>query len=80
MKKNFRLKNLCCANCGAKMERLIQKIPGVEEAAIHFMAQKLTLECAEEDLPRIREAILAVIAKVEPDRRRVRNRTLLPLT
>ena len=67
MKKVFRIQNLCCANCAAKMERGIQRIDGVQEASISFMAQKLTLECVEERYPQILEAVKAVIQKVEPD-------------
>ena len=43
MKKKFKLEELDCANCAAKMENAIRKIPGVIEANISFMAQKLTL-------------------------------------
>ena len=67
MKKVYRLKNLDCANCAAKMERAIQKIDGVQEAAVSFMAQKLTLECDETRLPEILEQVKTCIAKVEPD-------------
>ena len=44
MKKKFKMENLDCANCAAKMEALIRKIPGVESASMNFMTQKLTLE------------------------------------
>lgn len=67
MKKTYRLVNLCCANCAAKIERSIQKIRGVQDVSISFMAQKLNLECEECDLPDILEQVKAVIAKIEPD-------------
>lgn len=67
MKKVYRLENLDCANCAAKMERAIQKLDGVQEASVSFMAQKLTLECDAEKLPEILERAKACIAKVEPD-------------
>ena len=44
MKKAFKLRDLDCANCAAKMEAAIQKISGVKSASVNFMAQKLTLE------------------------------------
>lgn len=47
MKKTFKMQNLDCANCAAKMEKAIQKIPGVISANISFMTQKLTLEYDE---------------------------------
>ena len=67
MKKVYRLKDLDCANCAAKMERAIQKIDGVEFAEVSFMAQRLTIECEESRLAEIMEKAKACIAKVEPD-------------
>ncbi len=40
MRKTFKLQNLECANCAAKMESDINKIEGVEKATISFMTQK----------------------------------------
>ena len=34
MKKKFKLEDLDCANCAAKMEEAIKKIPGVNDADI----------------------------------------------
>ena len=48
MKKKFKVENLDCAHCAAKMEEAIKKIPGVEDAAMNFMTQKLTLEIADD--------------------------------
>ena len=48
MKKKFNMENLDCANCAAKMEEQIRKIPGVQEANMNFMTQKLTLEADDE--------------------------------
>ena len=47
MKKKFKVENLDCAHCAAKMEEAIQKLPGVEDAAMNFMTQKLALEIAD---------------------------------
>ena len=44
MKKIYRMKNLDCANCAARMERLISKLDGVISAEVSFMAQRLTME------------------------------------
>ena len=33
MKKTFRIE-VDCANCAAKMEQAVQKLPGVESAAV----------------------------------------------
>ena len=66
MKKVYRMKDLECANCAAKMERAIRKIDGVESAEISFMAQRLTLECDEAKLPQILEQVQKCVSKVEP--------------
>lgn len=67
MKKVFKMEELDCANCAAKMEAAISKIEGVESCSMSFMAQKLTIECAEEKLPEILKKAQAVVRKVEPD-------------
>lgn len=43
MKKKFKLIDLDCANCAAKMEDAIKKIEGVEDATVSFMTQKMTI-------------------------------------
>ena len=48
MKKKFKMENLDCANCAAKMETAINKIPGVKEATVSFMTQRLVIE-ADDD-------------------------------
>lgn len=67
MKKVYRLKDLDCANCAAKMERAIQKLDGVQEASVSFMAQKLTIEAEESRMAEVMERVKACVAKVEPD-------------
>ena len=48
MKKVFKMMDLECANCAAKMERAINALDGVQNATVSFMAQKLTLEAADD--------------------------------
>ena len=67
MKKVYRMQNLDCANCAAKMERSIQKIKGVSDAQVSFMAQRLTLEAEESLLPEILEQVKRCVAKVDPN-------------
>ena len=67
MKKSFRLSNLDCANCAAKMERAIQKIPGVVAVSIQFMTQRLALEAEEAAFPEILLEADKIIRKIEPD-------------
>lgn len=67
MKKKFKLTDLDCANCAAKMEDAIKKIDGVEDANVSFMSQKMTIEAAEDQFDRIMQEVVAVCKKVEPD-------------
>ena len=67
MKKKFKLTDLDCANCAAKMEDAIRKIEGVENATVSFMTQKMTIEAAEDQFDRIMQEVVAVCKKVEPD-------------
>ena len=67
MKKVFKLEDLDCANCAAKMEAAINKLPGVEKATVSFMTQKMTIETADEVFDEVVQAAVKCIAKVEPD-------------
>lgn len=72
MKKVYRLEDLDCANCAAKMERAINKIEGVQSASVSFMAQRLAVEADEKRFDEIMERIEKVCRRVEPDCRIVR--------
>ena len=50
MKKTYKLQNLECAHCAAKMETAISKMADVDACTISFMTQKLTIETAEDKL------------------------------
>ncbi len=67
MKRTFKLEELDCAHCAAKMETAISKIDGVVEAKISFMTQKLTIEADEKDFEKIIKAAQKAIKKIEPD-------------
>lgn len=67
MKKRYKLTDLDCANCAAKMENAIRKIDGVHDATVSFMAQKLTIDADEERFDEIMREVAAVCRKVEPD-------------
>ncbi len=71
MKKKFKLENLDCANCAAKMEAEINKIDGVT-ATISFMTQRLTLESDIEDFDSVVDMAQAAIDRVEDDCKIVR--------
>lgn len=67
MKKRFKLVDLDCANCAAKMEDAINKIEGVTEATVSFMTQKLTIDAEDARFDEIMKEVAAVCKKVEPD-------------
>lgn len=67
MKKVFKMEDLDCANCAAKMENAIKKIDGVEEASVSFMSQKLTLTAADDKFDDILKQAVKICKKVEPD-------------
>ena len=64
MKKSYKLQDLDCANCAAKMETAINKINGVNKATVSFMTQKLTIDSLFDEI--LKETV-ATIKKVEPD-------------
>lgn len=67
MKKTFKLIDLDCANCAAKMEDAIKKIDGVVNASVSFMSQKMTIEADDARFDEIVKEAVKVCKKVEPD-------------
>lgn len=67
MKKTFKMIDLECANCAAKMEREIKKIDGVTNASVSFMAQRMTVETDGDSLDEIMKKVVKVCKKIEPD-------------
>jgi Cation transport ATPase len=67
MKKSYKLTDLECANCAAKMERNIKKVPGVNDATVNFMMQKLIVDADDARFEEILQDIIKTIKKVEPD-------------
>ena len=67
MTKAFRIQNLGCASCAAKMEKKIAALPGVASARVNFMTQRLTLEAKEEQISSLARDAQAIIRSIEPD-------------
>ena len=63
----FKIKGLDCANCASKLERLIQKIDGIENASISFMTERMEIEYDETRKEEIMQKLKKVIKKEEPD-------------
>lgn len=67
MKKKFKMMNLDCANCAAKMEEGIKKISGVSDATVSFMTQKLTIEVEDDKFEDIMKQAQAVCTKIDAE-------------
>ncbi len=67
MRKTFKLQDLDCANCGAKMEAAIKKVDGVNDAAVSFMTQKLTIDADDARFDAILDECARICKKIEPD-------------
>ena len=67
MKKTFKMIDLDCANCDAKMEAAIKKLDGVQDATVSFMTQKLTIQADDARLDAVVQEAVKACKKVEPD-------------
>ena len=67
MRKVFKLQDLDCANCAAKMEAGIKKIPGVNSVSMSFMTQKLIVDVEEGRLDEVMNQAERLCKKIEPD-------------
>ena len=70
MKRSFKLQDLDCANCAAKMENDINALPQVNKATISFMTQKLVLDADVSDAAALDAVVAeaqAICTKYEPD-------------
>ena len=66
MKKSYKLENLDCANCAAKIEDAIKKIDGIKSASVSFFTQKIDIEFDGNE-PTLVAEIKKIISKIEPD-------------
>ena len=73
MKKTFKMVDLECAHCAAKMEDAIRKLEGVNDVSISFMTQKLVLDAEDARFEQIVDEAAKICKKVEPDCRILRK-------
>lgn len=67
MRKKYKIE-VDCANCANKMERTINKICGIKQAAINFMALKLEVEFEEgASVEEVMPLVLKECKKVDRD-------------
>lgn len=67
MKKTFKLEDLDCANCAAKMEEGISKVKGVTSVSVNFMAQKMILEADDNIFDDVLKEVVKTAKKIESD-------------
>ena len=68
MRKSSALEALACANCAAKMEAAINKMPQIEKATVSFMTSRLSLVVPDgTDMAVLLNEVQKEISKVEPD-------------
>ncbi len=66
MKKSFKVQNLDCAVCAAKMEKAISKIDGVNSVSLSFMTQRLFVDLEDSNFESIIDQIQKACSKIEP--------------
>ena len=67
MKKTYKIE-VDCANCANKMEQAARTTPGVAEATVSFMTQKMSVAFAEGADPKaVMHDVLNNCKKVEDD-------------
>ena len=72
MKKIFKLEDLDCANCAAKMERAVSKLDGVDAVNVSFMTQRMSIDADETRFDEIMDNVVNTCRKIEPDCKIVR--------
>lgn len=67
MKKAYEIE-VDCANCANLMEDTTRKVPGVANATVNFMAQKMYVEFEDgQNEKAVMKEVLKACKKVEPD-------------
>lgn len=66
MKKKFSCE-VDCANCAAKIEEAMKKVPGVISVSVNFLTQKTTIEAADAEFDSVVQAAYQAGKKVEDE-------------
>ncbi len=67
MKKTFKIEDLDCAHCAAKMEDAVKKIDGVTFASVNFVKSSITIEADDDIFSEVLEKATKECKKIEPD-------------
>ena len=63
----FKVEDIDCANCAAKIESKIAQLEGISNVSLNFMKSTLQYDCAHDAGSDMRAKVEALIAKEEPD-------------
>lgn len=66
MKKTFKLTDLDCAVCAAKLEDAVRTLDGIDSVSVSFMAQTMTIETSR-NIDEIMPEVVRLATKIEPD-------------
>ena len=68
MKKKYKLDEIDCANCAAKIEKAVSKLDGVSKCTVNFMAEKMLLEYDEsKNFDELFANIKEIANRIEPE-------------
>ena len=65
MTVRFRIEGLCCANCGAKIEKKLGEHPAVQEAVLTFATNRLQITA--EDPVALLPELITIAREIEPE-------------
>jgi len=67
MRLRIKFHGLCCANCAAKIEQKVLKLSGVQDAALSFISEKMTVTADDAKAEEIKIQIEKTVKKIEPN-------------
>lgn len=67
MEKTFKIEDLECAHCAAKMEDAVKKLDGVTFASVNFIKSNITIEAPDSVFSEVLKKAAKECKKIEPD-------------
>lgn len=67
MRRTYKLDGEICANCAAKIQAAIEKMPDVNSASVNAMTYRFTLDAADDAFDDVLARAVDVFDDIEPD-------------
>lgn len=67
MRKVMKLDGEICANCAAKIQTAVEKLPGVNAASVNAMTYKFTLDADDATFDNTLAEAIKIFENIEPD-------------